>query len=41
MSLDAVLQRFITQRPLAVLTRCIMQAVLNEELEDVFADSRS
>jgi hypothetical protein len=41
MSLDAVLQRFMTQRPLAVLTRCIMQTVLNEELDDVFEGSRS
>lgn len=41
MSLEVVLQRFITQRPLAVLTRSIMQTVFNEELDDVFEESRS
>jgi Transposase DDE domain len=41
MSWDVVLQRFITQRPLAVLTRCIMQTILNDELDEVFEDSRS
>lgn len=41
MSMDALFQRLITLRPLAVLTRCIMQTVLNDELDDVFEENRT
>ena len=41
MSMDALFQRLITLRPLAVLTRFIMQWVLNDELDDVFEEHRS
>ncbi len=41
MSMEALLQRLISLRPLAVMVRCIMQAVLNEELDDVFEEHRS
>jgi Transposase DDE domain len=41
MGMDAIWQRLITLRPLAVLTRCIMGSVLNEELDQVFEEHRS
>ena len=41
MSMDVVLQRLIRLRPLAVLTRCVMQSVLNDELDEVFEEHRS
>lgn len=41
MSMDALFQRLIRLRPLAVLTRVVMQAVWNEELDEVFEEQRS
>jgi hypothetical protein len=40
MCMDALWQRLIELRPLALLTRCVMQSVLNEELDDVFEEHR-
>ena len=41
MSMEALLQRFITVRPLAVLALGVMDWVLSEKLDDVFEQHRS
>ena len=40
MSMDAILQRFVTIRPVAVMVRAITQELLNDELDVVFQVSR-
>ena len=40
MSMDAILQRYVTIRPIAVMVRAITQEILNDDLDAVFQESR-
>ena len=41
MSGKTVLDRFICRNPLAVMTRCIVEALMGDELDEVFDQNRS